>query len=66
MDVHCAVQSGPGVLRDPLFVEALSQLPEMIDRVVNDDDVVLMLGAGDISRLAAEFQASGTTQVEPS
>lgn len=51
---------------DPLFVEALSQLPEMIDRVVNDDDVVLMLGAGDISRLAAEFQASGTTQVEPS
>ena len=50
-------------ITDPLFVEELAQLPEMIDRVVNDDDVVLMLGAGDISRLAAEFQASGTTQV---
>ena len=50
-------------ITDPLFVEELAQLPEMIDRVVNDNDVVLMLGAGDISRLAAEFQAGGTTQV---
>ena len=50
-------------ISDPLFVEELNQLPEMIDRVVNEGDVVLMLGAGDISRLAAEFQAAGTTQV---
>lgn len=48
-------------ITDPLFVEELTQLPRMIDAVVNDDDVVLMLGAGDITRLAAEFQASGTT-----
>lgn len=47
-------------ITDPLFVEELGQLPEMIDRVVKDKDVVLMLGAGDISRLAAEFQADGT------
>ncbi len=49
-------------ITDPLFVEELAQLPEMIDRVVIDHDVVLMLGAGNISRLAAEFQAAGSTQ----
>lgn len=48
---------------EPLFVEDLDQLPEMLDRVVMDDDVVLMLGAGDITHLAAEFQASGSTRV---
>ena len=47
---------------DPLFIEKLSQLPELLDRVINDDDVVLMLGAGDITHLAAKLEAHGTTQ----
>ena len=49
-------------ISDPLFVEELSQLPELLDRVVNDDDVVLMLGAGDITHLAAQLEVNGSTQ----
>ncbi len=48
-------------LSEPLFVEELSQLPALLDRVVSDTDVVLMLGAGDITRLAAQLESAGTT-----
>jgi len=51
-------------LNDPLFVEELKQLPALLDRVVNDTDVVLMLGAGDITHLAAQLESAGTTKQE--
>ncbi len=50
-------------LTDPLFVEELSQLPELLNRVVSDGDVVLMLGAGDITHLAAQLESAGTTEL---
>ena len=48
-------------ISDPLFVEDIADLPEMLDRVVNDNDVVLTLGAGDITRLSDQLQQSGST-----
>ena len=50
-------------LTDPLFVEELSQLPELLNRVAGNDDVVLMLGAGDISHLAVQLETAGTTEL---
>ncbi len=49
-------------LSEPLFVEELSQLPELLNRVIMDDDVVLMLGAGDITHLAAQLESCGATE----
>src|SRR5690606_17659629 len=37
---------------DPVFVEHLDDLAEVLGRVCNDGDLVLMLGAGDIGRHA--------------
>ncbi|MEJ1366555.1 MAG: UDP-N-acetylmuramate--L-alanine ligase [Candidatus Sedimenticola sp. (ex Thyasira tokunagai)] len=38
---------------DPIFVEPISELPEVLSGVVSEGDIVLTLGAGDIGRVAA-------------
>jgi UDP-N-acetylmuramate--alanine ligase len=38
---------------EPVFVPELDQLPELLNGVVRDQDVVMTLGAGDIGALAA-------------
>lgn len=38
---------------EPLFVDPLDQLPQLLERVIEDGDMVLTLGAGDIGAAAA-------------
>ncbi|KAA6186623.1 UDP-N-acetylmuramate--L-alanine ligase [Thiohalocapsa marina] len=46
-----AVRQRGGV--EPVFVEALDDVPEVLQRLVQEDDLVLFSGAGDIGVLAA-------------
>ena len=39
----------------PIFVENLKQAREMIEAVVEENDVLVFLGAGSISSLARDF-----------
>jgi len=38
---------------DPVFLEAIDDLPQVLSGMVSDGDVVLTMGAGDIGRVAA-------------
>jgi UDP-N-acetylmuramate--alanine ligase len=38
-----------------VFVEPLNELPEVLRGLVRADDILLLLGAGDIGALAAEL-----------
>jgi UDP-N-acetylmuramate--alanine ligase len=38
---------------DPVFVESITDLPEVLPGILQDGDVVLTLGAGDIGAVAA-------------
>ena len=40
---------------DPVFVEDLGETPGMLPGVLSDDDVLLVLGAGDVGNLAPEL-----------
>ncbi len=40
---------------DPIFVDPLSDLPELLAGLVQDGDVVAMMGAGDIGAMAANM-----------
>ena len=42
---------------DPVFVESLEGLDEVLETVLQDDDVFVTLGAGSIGAWAAEFLA---------
>ena len=42
---------------DPVFVEELEGLDEVVDKVLQDEDIFLTLGAGSIGAWAAEFLA---------
>ncbi len=44
---------------EPIFVEQVDELPDAIQTVVQDGDVVVIMGAGAIGRLAAEMAQSG-------
>ncbi|WP_428623425.1 UDP-N-acetylmuramate--L-alanine ligase [Sedimenticola sp.] len=50
---------------DPVFVDPISELPELLYGLIQDDDIVLTLGAGDIGQIAATlpswFQQRGET-----
>lgn len=46
---------------DPVFVPELDQLTDALGAILQDNDVVLTLGAGDIGR-ASQLLAQGTTQ----
>jgi UDP-N-acetylmuramate--alanine ligase len=48
---------GPAV---PVFADRLSDLPGLLGRLVEPDDVVLLLGAGDWGELIPELMAGGT------
>ena len=41
---------------EPVFVEDVAQLSDAIHNFVRDGDVVLLMGAGSISRVAAELK----------
>jgi UDP-N-acetylmuramate--alanine ligase len=43
---------------DPVFVEDLATLPEVLNDVLHDGDILLTLGAGDIGAVAAGLPAS--------
>ncbi len=40
---------------DPIYVEKKSDIESYLKSVVEDDDIILFLGAGDIGSLAADF-----------
>lgn len=40
---------------EPVFVEHSGEIPEILERLVQDRDVVLILGAGDIGTIAAKL-----------
>ncbi len=40
---------------DPVFVTSVSELPDVLSGVLDDDDVLLTLGAGDIGGVASEL-----------
>jgi UDP-N-acetylmuramate--alanine ligase len=42
---------------DPVFVEDLATLPEVLNDVLHDGDILLTLGAGDIGAVAAGLPA---------
>ena len=42
-------------LADPVFVEDIAELPLALDAVLQNDDVLLTLGAGDIGTVAAQL-----------
>ena len=44
---------------DPLFVEGVDDVPEVLAGVLRDGDVVLTQGAGDVGRLAAVLASAG-------
>ena len=45
--------------REPVFIESLPALAELLPNVLRDGDVLLTLGAGDIGRFARELPARG-------
>ncbi len=51
---------------DPVFVEHLSELPGALLGVVNDGDLLLVLGAGDIGAMPAELVERGLDPGEDS
>jgi UDP-N-acetylmuramate--alanine ligase len=40
---------------DPIFVESIDDLPEVLTSLLQDGDIVLLLGAGDIGTVAAKL-----------
>lgn len=40
---------------DPVFVDPIGELPELLDGMILDGDIVLTLGAGDIGQVAAQL-----------
>ncbi len=44
---------------NPVFVESLASVPQALAAIVRPDDVVLILGAGDIGRLPRQLVAQG-------
>ena len=44
---------------DPVFVSSLDQLRECLAAIVQDGDVVLTLGAGDIGRTSVSLVSAG-------
>jgi UDP-N-acetylmuramate--alanine ligase len=44
---------------DPVFVESVAELPQMLAAVLADGDVLLTMGAGDIGAAAAQLAAHG-------
>lgn len=45
-------------LVDPIFVTHLESLPEVLEQVTRDDDLVLAQGAGDVSKIMHELSQS--------
>ena len=43
---------------DPVFIEKLEMLPDVLDDILHDGDVLLTLGAGDIGAAAAQLAAA--------
>jgi UDP-N-acetylmuramate--alanine ligase len=43
---------------DPVFIETLDMLPEVLDDILHDEDVLLILGAGDIGTVADKLAAT--------
>ncbi|HIE54236.1 MAG TPA: UDP-N-acetylmuramate--L-alanine ligase, partial [Chromatiaceae bacterium] len=40
---------------EPVFVDELEELPEVLEALVREGDLLLMMGAGDIGRMTAQL-----------
>jgi UDP-N-acetylmuramate--alanine ligase len=49
---------------EPIWVESASQLPEMLSRVLKEDDILLMQGAGSIGKMAKELIESAERELD--
>ena len=49
---------------DPVFVEPLKELPELLQGLLQDGDIVLTVGAGNIGSIAAELPRQLCQEVE--
>jgi UDP-N-acetylmuramate--alanine ligase len=49
---------------DPIFVEAIDDVPDALARVMRDGDLVLTLGAGSVGGLAASLPAHFASEVQ--
>ena len=55
MDFHCVMQYADRGRADPVFVENVFDLPELLPPLLRPNDVLLTLGAGNIGRVAREL-----------
>jgi UDP-N-acetylmuramate--alanine ligase len=46
---------------DPVFVDPITEVPELLERLVLEDDIVMLSGAGDIGAVAASLAEQWTT-----
>ena len=54
----CRVIRNRGVV-DPIFVEGIEEIPHTLEALLREDDVVLMLGAGNIGQAARDLVRRG-------
>ncbi|MBV8496732.1 MAG: UDP-N-acetylmuramate--L-alanine ligase, partial [Gammaproteobacteria bacterium] len=50
---------------EPLFVEELGELPQALEGVIRDGDVIVAMGAGSISAVAHQLPAKLTALSPP-
>jgi UDP-N-acetylmuramate--alanine ligase len=46
----------------PLFVDRVTQLPKLLGNVLQDGDILLLMGAGDIGTVAAQLGCYGLSR----
>jgi len=49
---------------DPVFAEDRGEVPELLRALVQDNDIVLTLGAGDVGQLVAEIKSTFAPQLQ--
>ncbi len=50
---------------DPIFIQSLADLPQVLSSIVRDQDVVLTLGAGDIGQASKQLAVNGCGDQHP-
>ena len=51
---------------DPIFIQSLAELPQVLSSIVQDQDVLLTLGAGDIGQVSQQLAVNGCGDQRPS
>jgi UDP-N-acetylmuramate--alanine ligase len=50
---------------DPIFIQSLAELPQVLSSIVQDQDVLLTLGAGDIGQVSQQLAVNGCGDQRP-